>query len=229
MTLQINANHFPTPTQEYVAWLDVMGTTSSMPRSMKIAANFMLKLHIAALQAPHANVRLYPIMDGLYASSPSQIDMLAFLGHVFHSVAETFIAETENKFRFLIRGALAHGGVVHGGELPPMLSQALNTDQEYRSRILIGMPMIESFQAEKNAPPFGLFVHDTARNTTANDAPPINNAWWRWGIGEYHTAWCSLRPCMINYYEWCSANSEWLRYPHEKIANHKRLMEQYLI
>ena len=39
------------PTNEYICWIDVMGSQSIMLRSLKIASNFVMKLHIAALRA----------------------------------------------------------------------------------------------------------------------------------------------------------------------------------
>lgn len=45
--LFFNAAHLPLPTEQYVAWVDVMGTQTSMSTSLRTAANFMFKLHIA--------------------------------------------------------------------------------------------------------------------------------------------------------------------------------------
>ncbi len=59
----------PTPKNEYVAWVDVMGIQSSMSRSIDISANFIFKLHIAALNAKTAKLNIYPVMDGFYALS----------------------------------------------------------------------------------------------------------------------------------------------------------------
>jgi hypothetical protein len=42
------------PPTEYVVWVDVMGTQSRMSRSLKQTANFIFKLHVAAISAPKA-------------------------------------------------------------------------------------------------------------------------------------------------------------------------------
>ena len=95
MTISFNANLLPqSPTPEYVAWVDVMGIQSSMSRSLNVSGNFIFKLHIAALQSTHTNVSLYPIMDGLYATSATQQDMLTFLRELFSSIADEFINAT---------------------------------------------------------------------------------------------------------------------------------------
>jgi hypothetical protein len=117
-----NAQVLPTPTNEYVAWIDVMGVQSAMSRSLDITANFVFKLHVAALQAPHAGVSLYPVMDGLYISSPSQQAVLDFLRSMFSNIAEVFVAETENLHRFIVPGAVAFGPVIHGAAVPATAS-----------------------------------------------------------------------------------------------------------
>jgi len=229
MPLQINANHIQEPTLEYVAWVDVMGIACAMQRSMKIAANFMLKLHIAALHAPHANVRLYPIMDGFYASSPSQTDMLVFLRYVFHALAETFVAEPHHHFRFVIRGSFAFGTVVHGAGLPPLVSTTLNGAPEYRRRLLIGMPMIDSCRSEKMAPPFGVYVHESARTGAPLGDAPLPDELWRWNAPPHAATWAALGPRMNEYYDWCDAHSAAIGYPLADIVRHRAGMNAYLI
>jgi hypothetical protein len=68
-----------------------MGIQGALRRSIKIAANFVYKLHDAALQARIAPLRLYPIMDGFYASSPDVETMggseKSFCGSLFFTSA----------------------------------------------------------------------------------------------------------------------------------------------
>jgi len=56
MPLGFNAGHLPEMASEYVAWVDVMGTQVSMSRSINATANFIFKLHIAALRAQVAGM-----------------------------------------------------------------------------------------------------------------------------------------------------------------------------
>lgn len=73
------------PSVEYVCWIDVMGSRSIMLRSASIAANFVMKLHVAALHAKEAvaypDLELYPMIDGVYACAPAQGPMLAYRSH----------------------------------------------------------------------------------------------------------------------------------------------------
>lgn len=114
MPLTFHAGYLPQALPEYIAWVDVMGTQASMSRSLAISANFIFKLHTAALQAPNQNVTLYPVMDGFYASSSDKGEILDFLRSVFQEVAAEFNGEPVEHHRFIIKGALAFGPVIHG-------------------------------------------------------------------------------------------------------------------
>ena len=52
--------------EEYVCWLDMMGTKSNMSDSFKKSTNFMLRFHSAVFSVvkKRDNVRFYPVMDG---------------------------------------------------------------------------------------------------------------------------------------------------------------------
>jgi hypothetical protein len=227
MALFFNAGHMPQPAPEYVAWVDVMGTQASMSAALKVAANFIFKLHIAALQAPHANVRIYPVMDGFYASAPGKDDMLEFLRSVFSEVAATFNAEAENRFRFVIRGALSYGPVVHGGALPPQCSPALAANGPYRDHLLLGMPMVQSHLSETHAPPFGVYVHESARAFAPPGQSPLIDRWWSWSSGATHATWAALPTELEAYYDWCDARAGKIDYLAERIGVHRRTARQY--
>lgn len=64
-----NAQHLPAvPTPAYVAWLDVMGAKGAMLRSLPVAANFVFKLHVTALEdsTNYPGLRLYPVLLQLH-------------------------------------------------------------------------------------------------------------------------------------------------------------------
>ena len=227
MPLYFNAAHLPDPSSEYVAWVDVMGTQASMSTSLKVTANFVFKLHVAALQAPHPGVRIYPVMDGFYASSSTKNDILEFLRSVFSEVAATFNAEAEHRFRFVIRGALAFGHVVHGSTLPANTSNTLAANAAYRDQILLGMPMVQAHLAEAGAPPFGINVHESARAFAPAGTDPLHDRWWSWDNGATHAIWTALPTTLNAYYAWCEARALRIDYPRERIAVHRTMATQY--
>ena len=229
MTISFNANLLPqSPTPEYVAWVDVMGIQSSMSRSLNVSGNFIFKLHIAALQSTHTNVSLYPIMDVLYATSATQQDMLTFLRELFSSIADEFINATRPEFRFIIRGALAYGPVIHGNSVPANISfsQAFQDNQLYKDSILLGLPMIQANQSEKNAPPFGIFVHESARSFAPQNQPPIHHVWWKWGT-QQNQNWNGLKQTLSQHFTWCKQHSSEILYDPIRIAAHEEMSNQY--
>jgi hypothetical protein len=179
MPFNFNADHLPEMASEYVAWVDVMGTQVAMSRSIKITANFIFKLHIAALRAQFAGIQIYPVMDGFYASTPNRNQMLSFLRTVFKSVAEEFNATVEPHHRFMIRGGLAFGPVIHGRDVGQCATE-LQNNLPYSNSILLGMPMVQAHLSERDAPPFGVFVHESARVFAPDETEPLHWIWWKW-------------------------------------------------
>ena len=92
-----NVERMHAPSSKYVCWVDVMGSDSAMRRSIKIAANFVMKLHVAALEVLPTDdtVVLYPVIDGLYACAAGQGRILDFLKGVLFRVALSFVSERE--------------------------------------------------------------------------------------------------------------------------------------
>ena len=241
MGLYFNAKHLPDPRNEYVAWVDIMGTSISMSRSLRKSANFVFKLHEAALEASKQeaskqDVILYPVMDGFYASSPNQKSMLTFLGNVFQRVAQEFNGENNPEHLFIIKGAVAFGPVVHGRRIPREASWIMDDNVPYRDNVLLGLPMVQAHTTEKCAPPFGIFVHESAR-TFSPDGESLPYIWWKWGRwkgsknvetwDELRKTWDKLREKLESYYEWCTSCSEGIGYDSARISAHRKLARQY--
>lgn len=217
-----------TASSEYVAWVDVMGTQASMSRSIQATANFVFKMHIAALEAVSCNarIRLYPVMDGLYASSPDQAVFVEFLRSLLLAVAQTFVTTKDQRHKFLVRGGLAFGSVYHGAMLPTTSSAKLSAAPQYRDSILLGMPMVQAHLAERTAPPFGIAVDESARGFAPQGSEPFHTAWWHWKNENTAADWNALTPAMAEYFAWCRDRSQPLGYPADRIAAHKEMYAQ---
>jgi len=224
-----NGQLLPNPTHEYVAWLDVMGIQSSMSRSLPITANFIFKLHAAALLAPAVGVTLYPLMDGLYAASPNQNVILEFLRSVFVELASEFNGAGDPLHRFIVRGAIAYGPLIHGTAVPANSSNSFQTAQgtAYKNAILLGMPMVQAHQTERDAPPFGLFIHESARAFAPAGANPLHHVWWKWVNAVNGNVWNALRAALQQHYQWCKQRPNPLLYDIERIKVHEVLAQQY--
>jgi hypothetical protein len=227
MPLFFNAAQLPQAGAEYVAWLDVMGTQSSMSRSLNATANFIFKLHAAALQAPKTGMQLYPVMDGVYAASATQSAMLDFLRIVLAQVAEEFNQTTQPLHRFIVRGGLAFGPVIHGNSIPQLASPVLAENAAYRGSVLLGMPMVQAHLSEATAPPFGIAVHESARVFALPGQSPIHTVWWKWANTANQATWTALQTELPAHLKWCSERSMWLNYPADRITVHRQMVEQY--
>ncbi|TAK41017.1 MAG: hypothetical protein EPO27_20065 [Betaproteobacteria bacterium] len=209
--------------------MDVMGIQSSMSRSLPITANFIFKLHASALLAPNAGVTLYPVMDGLYAATPNQATIFEFLRAVFVEVANEFNQAADPLHRFIIRAALAYGPVIHGTAVPANASNPFQSaaGTAYKNAILLGIPMVQAHQAERNAPPFGLFVHESARAFSPVGTNPLHHVWWKWVNPNNAQIWNTLRGNLQTYYQWVKQRPNLLLYDADRIIVHEGLVEQY--
>lgn len=169
-------------------------------------------------------MQLYPVMDGVYATCVTQNAMRKFIRKMFGLVAQTFIAERLEQHRFVIRGGLAYGPIMHGRNLGANASPVFTSNPGYRDAILLGMPMVQAHLSEVHAPPFGVAVDDSARVFAAGTTKPFTSPWYRWFTpatsGALHTA-------LLDHLTWCSERSMPLLYDSPRIQAHRQMVEQY--
>lgn len=227
MSLFFDAGKIGTPNLEYVAWIDVMGTQSSMSILISAAANFISKLHTAAILATKVSLRLYPVMDGFYMACKDQDETLSFLRSVFTQTADEFNLTTKDQHRFMVRGGLAFGPIYHGSDINQNASQTLYENSPYRDSLLMGMPMIQAYLVESQAPPFGLFVHESARAFAPQEKTGIPHAWWKWVDSNNEQSWSTLKAKLPLYMQWCEEHSMFIGYSKERISAHKEMVSQF--
>jgi hypothetical protein len=233
-----HAGGLPVSPSQYVGWIVAMGIQSAMGRSIDVAANFVFKLHIAVLESidvlsahRRRSVFLYPVMDGVYFVTDDQQALFKFLRQVFGRLAREFVETTEMRHRFLVRGALACGPVVHGLQLPEGASATLAAHPEYRSSILLGLPMIQAYLTERLAPPFSMYIHESARAFAPAVLSTIRVTWWRWFTTPEDERWPDLAPRLRDelrgYFRWCEERAMEIGYESESIKKHRGLADQY--
>lgn len=77
---------FPKMKNEYVCWIDIMGTKRKMEHSVNTCGIFMLKFHAAILEAIQEKgcaIETYPVMDGVYITAASRQELQNALFHIF--------------------------------------------------------------------------------------------------------------------------------------------------
>lgn len=210
--------------KEYVCWIDTMGTKNTMSESFEKAANFMIRFHAIVMESIKgvADVKCYPLMDGIYLTSTKWNTLKRVINKIYSEAAGIFIKEEVIAHRFLIRGAIAFGQIAHGTAIADDVCQNFHNMDNYKSTLLMGMPMIQSYTAESSAPPFGMYIHESARQPKI-----LQGRFYAWSNDEKLKA--LLRQKIHQYFDWCSAYRNYLQISSEKIVKYKQLNDEYFL
>lgn len=157
--------HLDDPRNEYVAWIDLMGTGAIMEWSEDIASTNIGKLQIIMAECAESyEIELYPMMDGCYAVSNDEDEILEYAGRVFRRTAKIMLnryyeeSEPDVHFSPVVRGGIAKGNVYHGYDI-----DGTDLDEHpVQDSILIGQAVARAHACEGDAAPFGCVVHPTA-------------------------------------------------------------------
>ena len=252
MELYFNAEDLHDSSGEYIAWCDGMGTGQAMGSSLSRAAGFIFKLHRAfsdaleRLPGDH-KVRVYPLVDGMYVTTPDRKHFQKVLGDAFCSLAKEFIATKTFGQRFMVRGGIAYGATIHGSDVSEdAFVEKIGTPQEtekraafrtshlnrLRSQLLLGAGLVPSYTSESFAPPFGFYVDDSA--LTVPQLVDTNDKWfstklWRWWDGDpdLKVVAQELWPILCTHYAEALKRSREIGYPIESVLRHKSWAEEY--
>jgi hypothetical protein len=226
----------------YVCWLDLMGAQNIMRRSLAQAARALLKLHDAALryliapteadEPPVTYISIQPVIDGVYIRTARRWEMEALLRIVMSDLARRFIEETPIH-QHLFRAGIAFGPVIDAAD--PSLSDGLSAWPEnaeplaksYLSNIAFGMALSQAYESEGMAPPFGVYVHESARAFAAAGDQPFPSVWFHWWkdgeIDLKRQLWTGLQA----YYAWARERPLALGYALDRIEAHLARAREY--
>lgn len=246
--LYFDSKRMPPPKGEFIAWCDGMGTGRCLSRSLHEAANSVFKLHSAfsIAQSGTTGVCFYPVMDGVYITSPSRNTMNQVLRNAFCELAKEFVHRPGTPNMHMMRTGLAFGPVLHGGDIPAEAFfgtfkdgreiQAETFEQsplrQIRLQVLLSPAMVLAYNAEKCAPPFGIYVDDTAKsypNLCPNsDGTYISNLfqWWIFDDEAREIA-TALYGQILFYLSKAETHSVGMGYPIEAIRRHRELAVEY--
>lgn len=214
----------------YVGRIDMMGAKAAMTRSISVSANFVGKLHVALLRAPRQPLKaLIPTVDGAYIISDSRAALQAHMGHALRSLARLFVAEKNRYNKFIPRGGIAYGPVVLGEDFGPNSSDDLARETTYRDSIVIGMPVVQAYEVEERAPPFGVSVHVSARAFAPEDGRPLVSSYWKWWQkdNDDRNLVLRLKESVNQYFEFMESHELELDYPKSAIDRHRKLFQEY--
>jgi hypothetical protein len=247
--LYFDTTHLPIPRGEYVAWCDCMGTGRCLVRSLHRAASSVFKLHAAfsIAQEQSDGIRCYPVMDGVYVASPTRETMRSALCRAFCELAKEFIGSRGTGRMHMIRAGLAYGPTLHGPDIDQeafigttRTGRTISREEfessplnRTRHQVLLSPAMVSAYQAEKLAPPFGIYIHDSAKGypQLADSKDPGFNTnllqWWK-GDEEGEVVLPLLYEQVLFYLEKAETHSVGMGYPRESIERHRNLAIEYL-
>ncbi|WP_152423293.1 hypothetical protein [Haloterrigena salina] len=243
--IYFDADDLEDPDNSYVAWVDLMGTRSWLLRSITHAANHIYKLHTAVASATYRleiqdDLYVYTAMDGFYLVAEDKETIVRALEETFATMARTAIDRifgTDKIFYLpIIRGSIAYGPIIHGSDiddstLDNTISHSNSTVD--KSDIVLGDPISQAFDSESNAPPYGVYIDESARGFSSKGDDPFNRVWLDWyhhrfGENDYEEIAGLMRILLIEYFDWCDDNSGRIRYPDDRRKEHKKWAKQYL-
>jgi hypothetical protein len=213
---------------EYVAWIDLMGGPSWMAGSIRRAAEIIGLIHIAGIRAARKhNIKAYPVIDGIYIIGKDKEEFRAATNLIMRTLAITFLAQKKSDRRFLVRGGIAYGRVLHGTEISKLHTD-LSENVPYSSCLALGISIGQAYAAESKAPPFGYFVDTTARSTASVAASPYISAfhrWWR--IRDESQAATRFGVKLDQHFEYLRGRHRELEYPLDRLEEHKAIAREY--
>jgi hypothetical protein len=216
----------------YILWIDLMGAGPKIGRNVRAASIPLIKLHVAALTAAKQNkgkpLELFPIIDGLYVAAEDSGTLMFFMSHVLRTMAAEFLM-VENKERSIVRGAVSYGPVILGRESKE--GAEILKESDYCHQILLGMPLLQAYVAERLAPPFGIYIRESARAFAPTDAEPFRTIFWRWWLIDKVALQVALQlPKKIEeYFDWCRNHAAEIEYSVDRIDAHRELARAYLV
>lgn len=228
-----NAEKLGEPRREYVLWLDCMGTQCFMQRSIRTAANFIFKFQntVATHCASVSGMKVYPVMDGVYITSQHSKDILSVATKIMMDLATLFANETNKAYRFLVRGAISYGDVYHGKNVPKdaFVPNGQPTDDVNikKESVLLGTPVIQAYQRESGAPPFGIALHSSCKLDPKKN-PKLNCEWFAWCTGDCSTIIPELETAVGEYFSHYREQTTFSGYTEEKIKAHELAFKQYV-
>lgn len=218
-----NATRMPNAQNEYVLWIDIMGTKSNMSNGVMTSSIYISKLHVAILQSKTAGLNIYPVMDGAYVTSSSEEEINAFIINVFEQLMALFVETEDNRYKFIVKGALAYGPVIHGRDIGEGCNTIFRDNRAYMNSILYGQPMIQAAKSEVLAAPFGIYCDETVRQVSET----FCHRWHKWYLLDHDLDVEPLREALKNYFSYAEKHSYENDYPKDRIKEHKEKCYQY--
>ncbi len=200
-----------------------------MKLSLPRAARSIMKIHAAALFAKQEfpALEINPVMDGVYGFVRDRETMELALKNIMTALAHVFVLERVTSSRFMVRAGVSFGPVIPGSTLA-VGSQILMANKDYLGGTAIGMAISHAYEAEGMAPPFGVYVHESARAfaPVPGEGFPYRTNLWRWFREDDAVTW-ALRRTLVDHFDWLHRNPVAALYEKDAAGRHRALADEY--
>ncbi len=228
----VNARKLSFKNNEYVCWIDIMGTRNIMSESVSKAANSIFKLHSCVMDCidEDGDATFYPLMDGVFITSPNYGKIFLIIDKLFSRFADIFLTTPNHEHLFVVKGSLSYGPIMHGCDITDEMCEMMVCNDTYKQFILLGLPMIQAYNVEATAPPFGIFIHESARKYKGLQGRYYG---WKYRDDEFNLlpnqeeVKQKLMNKVIEYFNWCEQYCNYLEMDENKIAKYKKLAKEY--
>ncbi|MCI5047895.1 MAG: hypothetical protein MRY59_10360 [Aquisalinus sp.] len=225
------------PVKKYIAWVDILGSSSFLSIDYSLATNMIGQFHASAIfskRITNFEGEIYPLVDGCYVASTKPDKIQNFLWVMIQKLAYTFI-RSSHKNRFMVRGAISYGRIIESEQLD-RASEFFQQEQSYLRSIVLGAPLAEAYEKERSASPFGIWVSESARQQSPDSEKSLRCTHWKWwkyrggaklGLPSPIGTAELLKYDLGNYLKWCERNMQGLLYPESALVRHKAAYEEY--
>ncbi|MDA3906736.1 MAG: hypothetical protein PF484_11735 [Bacteroidales bacterium] len=219
-----------------MVWCDGMGTGQELSRNLSRSSVLVFKLHMAfaAAQDIVGSVNIYPVMDGMYITSPDRQTIENIIKEAFKLLANDFIQAGGTKNMFMVRGGIAYGPVIHGKDIDPKAFGDYKIETSVKNAILLSPAMVPANKVESLAPPFGIYVDDSAKTSpilvNESDFGFISNLYQWWGKKEDESLKLLVSQLyhQIDFYlQKAKVHSVGMGFPLDRIETHLKLAYEY--
>jgi len=225
----------------YVAWVDLMGSSSAMRRSHVQAAVAIGQFHSTIMTASNDTRflnkgKIYPLVDGVYITTTSRTKLQEFMKYIFKLNCINFILTDNFANLRPIRGAIAFGQVIEGENIKNSSFVLEKNFDSHTSKVLLGAPLALAHSAERKASPMGVWIDESARQFCPANGKTIR--WTNWPWWGYKTDKEKIDSDCVDiekmtarklneYYEWLKNNYISALYEKDRLNDHMEKARQY--
>lgn len=239
---KFNSEDINSATNCYVAWIDLMGAGHLMSTSIQKSANFLARLHMVSESSKYDSGfdgQTIAINDGIYLISPSRQRIEMVLVLMLARLSGLFLATPRPQDRLLARAGLAYGPVYDSKHLCKGTGvRKIKRFPMIYANVAFGPPIIQAYQSESNAPPYGVAVHESARSFSEPGSLPFRMTHWLWwqaspetikagGLPGLSTLKDELRSALCNHFDWMRTTQIFHGLPDGKVEKWKAQVQQY--